>query len=631
MMKSMKQSGRLARGLRTAMTVATVAAMLVACGGGGAKGQGGSDSVKDASTAATVMLGADSISIGSSGAKSVVLVATVKSATNVAMTGQKVSFSTTDSGATLSVGQATTDAAGTAVATLALNDPTLRAIPIRASTGSVSSDLTINVVGTALTISGSGSIGFGSASNYVVAVTNSDGTAMAGAPVTLASALGNTVSPTTAVANSSGQASFSVTGTRAGSDTLTANSLGASAATAVSVSGNVVAVTSPTAAQEVLVNTAQAVSVRFLVDGAPLVGAEVQLNATRGTLGAYSALTDATGTVSTTIQSATAGQSTITATGPAGIVGTGVFEFVSRVPAAVTLQASPTTIGVNVGSSSTNSSTLLARVRDASGNPVKGVRVDFTAIADPSNGQISPAFATTNSSGIASTAFIGGPNSSGFNKVQVRATVSGVSLPADANLTVAAQALMVRIHTGNLLFTPDALSYSMPFSAVVTDTAGNPIEGATVTPSYVPTFYHKGTYVLVGDKWVPSFAQSCASEDANGDGILNVGEDLNGNGELDPGNVASVFPANDDWTLPLTSAKTDASGFTRIALKYPRGYANWAGVNIMFTVTATAGTETVVNTRVDHLPALSEDLAKASPPGGSTSKFGIAPGCDNTN
>ncbi|MFT3801341.1 MAG: hypothetical protein QM766_09005 [Burkholderiaceae bacterium] len=614
--------------------VATIGWM-TGCGGGGAGGQGGADSIQNSSGASSIQVGASSPTIGSSAAKTVDIVATVKNASNVALKGQPVTFSTTDAGVTLGVESSTTDNGGVVTAKLTLNDPTMRPVIVKATSGTVEGSVEIKVVGTVLTISGAPTVGFGSSTSYVVAATNSDGTPMAGAQVSLTSAKGNSISPATATTSASGQAAFNVTGSADGLDTLTATALGASASTAVTVSGNQIRFDTPVALSEALVNTTHPVRVTYLVNGAPQVGANIELSTTRGVLGGTLLTTDATGSVETTIASATAGIATITATASGDkTLGSLQFEFVSRTPAALALQASPTTVAVNAGESS-NSSTLLARVRDASGNPVKGVRVDFSAIADPSNGYISPAFATTNSSGVASTAFVAGPNSSGSNQVKVQATVASTAISSTAALTVASQALSVRVHTGNKLYEPNGETYVMPYTAAVTDSAGNPVSGATITVSYTPMYFYKGYYTAGTDGWVSTVVQQCVSEDANGDGTLNVeaGEDVNHNGQLDPGTVATVFVAGSDFVTPMADARTDASGFAQIGIKYSRGYANWYGLNLMVTITAPSGTETVTNTLIPVLPALASDIGDKTkyPPGGVKSIFGVAPGCDNTN
>ncbi len=52
-------------------------------------------------------------------------------------------------------------------------------------------------------------------------------------------------------------------------------------------------------------------------------------------------------------------------------------------------------------------------------------------------------------------------------------------------------------------------------------------------------------------------------------GILDPGEDQNGNNRLDPGNVASV-----------TAATTDSTGHATVSIVYARDYAYWVNVKL---------------------------------------------------
>src|SRR5690606_25563832 len=134
-----------------------------------------------------------------------------KNANNVAMAGQPVAFSTTDTGSVLSIDTPTTDGTGTAMATLSITDPTNRDIVINAGTGSVTGSVTVRVAGSVLTLSGATSISYGGNSTYIVSLKNSSSAAVRGAPVVLESSKGNTITPLAADSNitdSSGQAKF---------------------------------------------------------------------------------------------------------------------------------------------------------------------------------------------------------------------------------------------------------------------------------------------------------------------------------------------------------------------------------------------------------------------------------------
>lgn len=626
----------------TRLLALSTAAMigLSGCGGSGA-GAGGPALTpqESATTVGSITVGASSPTIGSDGATPIDINAAVKSANNVGMIGQNVVFSTTDSGSTLTVVNGTSDASGLATASLRISDATARSIQVNASSGGVQSSVIVSVAGTSVTVSGQTVLAFNDKSNYVVSVRNAGNVGVAGVPVTLRSVRGNKITESTAgssTTDAAGQAKFQVSGLIAGADTLTATALGVSHSTDVSVSGDVASFDAPAAKSEAVVNTPIDVAVRFLTGGVPQANSAVQLTSTRGTLAATTGVTDAQGYFRTTLQSSQAGYATLSATSASGAATSTDFEFVSRVPSSMAVQASPTTISANPSGTSTNASELIARVRDSAGNPVKGVRVDFSSIADPSGGTISPAFAMTNSAGIASTAFIAGPNASGQNAVQVTAKVSGTAISATpALMTVVADALMVRMNTGNEIQVPDTTTYQLPWAVVVSDAAGNPVVGAKVTASYRPTRFRKGSYAPNGQTWTTAVEAQCYSEDgsANGlpdpnnepNGVLDPGEDYDHDGVLEPGNVATIFVLSD-------GARTDASGFATLAIKYPRGFSNWVSIEFQVTITAPSGTE-VRTKREINLPAEVGDMSanNTSPPGGVASPFGILPDCSNPN
>jgi hypothetical protein len=504
-------------------------------------------------------------------------------------------------------------------------------IEVKAVSGSLQRTVQVAVTGTQLTLSGPLNLVFGAANEYTVSLRNSAGNPIAGRSVTLGSASGNGLSTTSVVTDSAGQARFQVTGARSGADTLSANSaLGASASLPVSVSGTLLSFVAPAAATEVPVSTATSVTVRYLIDGVAQSGQTVRFESTRGAFASSTAVTNAAGEATVTISSATAGQATITST-VGSISSTQRVEFVSRTAAKISLQSSPATVGVNLSATGSNSSQLIAVVRDSADNPIKGATVSFAAVADPSNGRIEPATATTDSSGAASVAFFPGANSTGNGQIRIRASVAAAAISADATLTAARQELVLRIGTGNQIEESGPTKYIMPWTAAVTDSAGNPVAGAVVQASLVGVRYSKGRYAWTGSFWsirgatsdVPPW--SCESEDTNGNLRLDAGEDINGNGALDPGNGTAVV------RVVSVDGRTDATGFANLQIEYAREYAGWTTLRLRVTITAIAGTE-VASERTFTLPVLASDLTSETvAPPGAVSPYGAVGDCTVAN
>jgi hypothetical protein len=621
--------------LIAAMLALLLMVSLAACGGGGsgagAQASGSSGGSSSGTDPAAVQVTTSVPSIGSDGRSTATITAIVKDASNRSMANQDVKFSTTDTGSVLQVVNARTDLSGTATATLSISDAANRTITVSAATGSLVKTVPVAVTGTQLSLSGPATLVAQAANEFTVSLRNSAGTAIAGTAVAIKSAAGNTLSAASVTTDAAGQARFTVIGTVSGSDTLgaTAAALNASASLPVTVSGTLLSFLDPAASQEVPVSTLQSVTVRYLVGGLPQAGQSVSFLATRGTVTPTTATTDASGLATTTITATTAGISTITAVA-GSLSNQQRVEFVSRTPGKITLQASPANIGVNLSSSGTSSSQLIAVVRDSADNPVKGAIVSFSALADPSNGRIEPAVATTDSSGVASVAFFPGANSTGNNQIVIKAALPNTAISSQASLTASKQELVVRIGTGNQLEATESTKYAMPWTALVTDSAGNPVEGALVQAQLVGVNFFKGQYFWNGVAWQPSGETissapfQCASEDLNGNLQLDPGEDLNGNGLLDPANVAVT-------RVLAADSRTDKSGFANLQIEYPREYANWATVRLRVTITAIAGTE-VFSQRQITLPVLASDIsAQTVAPPGRVSPFGATSNCANAN
>jgi hypothetical protein len=599
---------------------------LSGCSGDGA-GAGGSASTTS-SAASDVSVFTDKPALpASDGTTSATITAQVKDASNNVLSNQPVTFGTTDTGVSLTpVGTSTlTDASGRVQVKLDLGSSAAslsnRTVTVTASSGAVSGNTSVQVIGTQLTITGPASLAVGAAADYTIAAANGSGTPLAGLPVTVAFSGGTPASSVVTTA-ANGQARVNLTGVTAGAGTISASAAGVDAvSSAVQVLGTDTPfrITSPADNAQVEVNTNQNVVVLLRENGVPAANRAVIVTATRGTVNgstSTTANTNASGEATVVVRSTSAGQSTITATvfnagTPSSV--TSRVNFVSRTPAKITLSPDPTSIGANAAGSTSSTSRLVATVRDASDNPVTGALVTFNT-PDPSNGSIEPGQAITNAQGQAIASFIAGPTSTGPDAVQVTATVlnsSGAIVGTDTrNMTVSAVALFVELGTGNTIETVDSTTYAMPWSAIVTDANRNPVPGATVTVSLAAINYFKGIWEYTGGAWQPrSFDNQtlppleCASEDANRNNLLDGGEDLNANGRLDPGSPASV-------RITSTDNKTGADGRATLSVIYPRSFGEWVRVTMRVTI-GTSGTESSIY-RSFVLPVLAGDVTAAT-------------------
>jgi hypothetical protein len=183
------------------------------------------------------------------------------------------------------------------------------------------------------------------------------------------------------------------------------------------------------------------------------------------------------------------------------------------------------------------------------------------------------------------------------------------------------QPVLVRLGTDNLVG-DDPPVYRKLWVAVVTDTVGNPVAGATVIFTLRSGRFLKGQYVLpppppfLPQTWQQAPTVTCPNEDLNNNGILDPGEDINGNGLLDSLGHSTV----------TTTGISDASGIARATIVYPKDAATWSEL----TLVAGSGVGTPA-TATFFLVGLATDYSNlAVAPPGDISPFGAGGSCANT-
>lgn len=594
------------------------ASFLVACGGGG--GNSGSSpfvpSPNTPSQASTVELLASAVEMETAGDQ-ITITAIVKGPGNVSLADAPISFST-DNG-TLTSASATTDDAGVATVTLtAGGDKSNRTITVTATSGQAQATIQIAVTGTELDYQGATTLPLGTSDTLTVVLTDSGGTAIPNAPVTVTSSLNNGLSATSITTNAQGQASVNYTATNSGADTLTFTSMNATLTQQIQISGENFTFVSPVASTRVPVGTSQSVTARYVSGGAPQAGVTVQFAATAGTLSAPSAVTNANGEATVSISSLTASPATVqaTLTGSVPATATLPIEFVAVTPAAVVIQATPTALPPNASGSSTNQSRLVATVTDANGNPVSGATVNFNRVADPSGGNLSAASRVTDSSGQATVQYIAGPLTTASNGVQIRAIVaSAPSITDDVTLTVNQSALFIALGTGNVITNVDEQTYRKDWVVYVTDANGIAVPDVSLTIKVLPVRYGKGNLIFNGTRWdYDANVTFCANEDTNYNGVLDPSDNnANGNNTLEPGNVIAVSPG---------VVRTGTDGRATISVTYAESYAPWVEVRLRAEAVV-SGTESSKEA-IFTVSGSAQDFGSAdNEPAGSISPFGV--------
>lgn len=478
--------------------------------------------------------------------------------------------------------------------------------------------------------------------------------------VTITSELGNTLSNTSLTTDFNGQATLTVTAAVGGQDTLSATAMvlndtpTVTTTAPLSVSAADFTFIAPVEGdREVALNVLKTITVRWLDDGLPQDNRDINFFATRGQLRDMNGdplvnplATDGNGEISVQVSADTAGPAIVTAEvdeedGPSSQI---AIEFIATNPSSLILQAAPTQLGVNLPGNTEQQSIITAVVRDDEDNLVKNQQVVFT-LKDNTGGSIFPSSAITDSFGRASTVYTAGSSVSAQDGVSIDAAVVGTTnctstdvVPAgpcdQVTLTVAQQSLFVTLGTSHLLEELGDTRYAKPYSVLVTDVNSNPIQGAEVELNIYPVSYRKGFYFPITDpenncRWLKILTvssvntfnfdddvdRSCDIEDINRNGIIEAGEDVNNNSELDPENPA---------TVPV-SITTDESGFGIFNVSYAREFV-WATVELEAR-TVVAGSEAFSRATFE-LPELDSDFNNCElPPPGRFSPYGQAKTC----
>jgi len=566
-------------------------------------------------TVGNLTLSTSTPTIPSDNSNPATITAVVQDASNRFVAGVPVVFTTSSGG--LAVTQANTNASGAATATLSTPaDPTNRTITVTAVAGGITKTVAVNVIGSRLAIAGPTALVLAASAQYTVTLLDSADRGIAGRALTVSSAKGNTLSASSLTTDATGRATFNVTATSGGNDTITVTGLGLTSTQPVAVNADSFSFTTPADAAEVPLGTPQTVTVKWLQNGTPVAaGTAVTFTTTRGTITGSPALTNASGDATVTVSSTTAGGANIVAAG-GGATAQRAIEFVATTAASIDAQASTATVAIG------EQSTISAVVRDATGNLVKNKTVTFT-LTDNTGGTLSLASAITNSQGRAQTIYTAGSTVSARDGVDVTASVTGGGGPItdSVKLTVARKEVFISLGTGNTVEeVANNAQYRIPFTIQMTDANGNGVPNVPVTMSVLTERYLKGTRAWNGSSWTSYVnpVYNCVDEDTlvpatARNGQLDPGEDADNDGRIDVGNIALVTPGQ---------VTTNAQGVALVDVLYPQDAAYWLVVTLEARA-AVQGTEFARSTTF-LLPGTTNDFGnQTTAPPGFVSPFGV--------
>ena len=201
--------------------------------------------------AASIKLFTSTQQLASSGAQSIELTAIAKDASNNLVEGVTINFAS-NSGSLEKIldesGNSTNVTGPDGKVSMMLStqaEPSNRVITVTIISGDVTDSLTIDVVGTVITLTGSASLEINDEANYIVNVLDSDGNGVAKTEVAIslsdvstetpAGGVADITIPSSVTTDSEGQATVKITGTNGGTNSIIVTALGASATQDVSV------------------------------------------------------------------------------------------------------------------------------------------------------------------------------------------------------------------------------------------------------------------------------------------------------------------------------------------------------------------------------------------------------------
>ena len=518
-----------------------------------------------------------------------------------------------------------TNDSGAASVLVSSSDPSNRTVDMVATVnGTESEPLSIPIEGTTVGVEAPSAGSAGQTIEVSATLTDSQGKPIVDEPLNFSSDGNGAFIDNTATTKTQGRATTEYNiGSSGGNVTLTAEAAGTAGVSTLNVASDVLVFNTPTKRPEIELSGSEPIEVKLTKNGNG-ISDQITFDSSRpASFTSNGVSTDSsTGIATTTLQpGSSAGPAKITATADTSdaIAQTEVL-FVATDPDQLALQADPGTVAPG------GEAQVKAVVRNSNDQRVKNADIRFSITDDTTGSDLSTTRATTDEFGRATTTFEAGDATSATEGVEITAEVMGTSptVSSTVRVTVSGEALFITIGTGSTIReTGDGTRYEVPYSVLVTDASGGPVENADVTLEVIPTQFGKGSYSFSDPpgRWVQNRSATCTNEDTNRNGLKEPGEDKDNDGKLEPGNVA---------TLSSQTVTTDDSGFASFNVRYPQDHAQWVTVRLSGQ-SEVAGTESKKSISFG-LPVLSDDLSdENSDPPNVISPFGTVADCTDRN
>ena len=192
-----------------------------------------------------------------------------------------------------------------------------------------------------------------------------------------------------------------------------------------------------------------------------------------------------------------------------------------------------------------------------------------------------------------------------------------------AKLTVTSEPLGVTIGTNEFVIVNE-LTYVKKFVISVADSAGNAKPDVNLVVSLDLPSYRKGFYTAGTSKWIKTETAICANEDQNRNGVLDPGDDTNGDGQL--------WPRKPDVIISLLQSKTRADGTAEVQITYAKDHGSWVDALITVSASGVSGSEGRATYFVAPVPVDAASInAVTVAPAYIVSPYRIAGSCANPN
>jgi len=559
-------------------------------------------------TASSIELQISDASIDADGSSRSNVTATVKTSTNQAVPNAAVTFETTR-GSITSPNE--TDEYGQAVAEVISDRYNDSNVIITARCQEATGTLSIAFTGIDLSLEAEPDnlLADGSTTSTITGTLNDAAFNPIPAATVNFSADRGTLSASSVTTDSSGEVQVSLTSSDAGTATVTAVGAGVTGTIGIEFTLNLFSL----APSSATIRVGATSTITATLSGSNVSGQTVTFSTTLGTLSSNAVVTNANGVASVTL---TAGTNAGLATINASVTVSGV-EYAVTTQVTVTggsankivLSAAPNVIAIDDGEA-----TITARVFDATEQPAANQTIFFQINSGPSGGEyLATSQKTTNSVGITTVQFFAGSLSSTLGGVEIGANTKSDFTGSSGSIDLTISGPVTKIAVGQSMVDVEAVGghLEVKVSAIATDVSGNPIPDSTKVNFSVlsvefdedrdddntincwdlngsltcGTHYASTTPPVIltaglGMTWftddvnLDGVLNFSGTEDTNGNAILDSGEDINDNGEIDPIDSAVI-----------TGSVETVNGVATATMTYPQSHA----ANVKVRVIAESG------------------------------------------